>query len=114
MSTASATRILLVEDDTNLGFVIQDTLRMQGVVNLTERLELAGEAEVVVGTEDSESAEGNQSASTTSNDRQTLRGTFVLSDAWRAEADLRSGYRSDDEGSVLELLLNLHWRLWVR
>ena len=30
MSTASATRILLVEDDTNLGFVIQDTLRMQG------------------------------------------------------------------------------------
>ena len=30
MSTPSATRILLVEDDTNLGFVIQDTLRMQG------------------------------------------------------------------------------------
>ena len=30
MSTPSATRILLVEDDSNLGFVIQDTLRMQG------------------------------------------------------------------------------------
>lgn len=27
---SNATRILLVEDDTNLGFVIQDTLRMQG------------------------------------------------------------------------------------
>lgn len=30
MSTTANTRILLVEDDTNLGFVIQDTLRMQG------------------------------------------------------------------------------------
>lgn len=30
MTSTANTRILLVEDDTNLGFVIQDTLRMQG------------------------------------------------------------------------------------
>ena len=87
---------------------------MQGVVNLTERLEVSGETEVVFGSEDTESAEDNQSAASTNNDRQSLRGTFVLSDAWRAEADLRSGYRSNDDGSMLELLLNLHWRLWAR
>jgi hypothetical protein len=91
-----------------------DTLRMQGVVNLTDRFELAGETEVVFGTDDSGSGEDNQSAATTNNDRQSLRGTFVLSDAWRAEADLRSGYRSDEDGSMLELLLNLQWRLWER
>ncbi len=91
-----------------------DTLRMQGVVNLTERFEVSGETEVVFGSEDTESAEDKQSAANTNNDRQSLRGTFVLSDAWRAEADLRSGYRSNDDGSMLELLLNLHWRLWAR
>jgi hypothetical protein len=91
-----------------------DTLRMQGVVNISERFEVSGETEVVFGSQDNESAEDNQSAVTTSNDRQSLRGTLVLSDAWRAETDLRSGYRSDEEGSMLELLLNLHWRLWAR
>ena len=91
-----------------------DTLRMQGIVNLTERFEIAGETEIFLGSEDSETVDDNQSASTTNNDRQSLRGTFVLSDSWRAEADLRSGYRSDESGSMLELLLNLHWRLWAR
>ena len=91
-----------------------DTLRMQGIVNLTERFEVAGETEIFLGSEDSETVDDNQSATTTSNDRQSLRSTFVLSDSWRAEADLRSGYRSDESGSMLELLLNLHWRLWAR
>jgi autotransporter translocation and assembly factor TamB len=91
-----------------------DTLRMQGIINVTERFELSGEAEVVFGSDTSDTGDQNQSASNANNDRQSLRGTFVISDALRAEADLRSGYRSDDEGSVLELLLNLHWRLWAR
>ena len=91
-----------------------DTLRMQGIVNLTDRFEVAGETEIFLGSEDSDAVDDSQSATSTSNDRQSLRGTFVLSDAWRAEADLRSGYRSDESGSMLELLLNLHWRLWAR
>jgi hypothetical protein len=91
-----------------------DTLRMQGVVNISERFEVSGETEVVFGSQDEESPENSQSAGTTNNDRQSLRATLVLSDAWRAETDLRSGYRSDEDGSMLELLLNLHWRLWAR
>jgi hypothetical protein len=90
---------------------------MQGITNLTDRLEVAGEAELVFGTgqQSDETVTTNANAASRATNRQNLRATFVLNDAWNASADLRSGYQVDDDGEpLIELLLHLNWQVLAR
>jgi hypothetical protein len=113
-SVLQATFQLPVDVAIDLG---TETLRMQGVASLTDRLEVAGEAELVFGTgqQSEEAATTNANAASRATNRQNMRATFVLNDAWSAAADLRNGYQVDDDGEpLIEMLLELKWRVLAR
>ncbi|MBM65046.1 MAG: hypothetical protein CMH55_02280 [Myxococcales bacterium] len=92
-----------------------ERLRMEAVIQPINRLEVIGETELLFGNDDEVTETQTNSQTEGSSSRQAIRTTYVISDNLRAEANLRNGLITDEDGSqVLELLLNLRWRLFSR
>lgn len=92
-----------------------ERLRMEAVIQPIDRLEVIGETELLFGSNDDDTETQTNSQTQGSTSRQAIRTTYVISDALQAEANLRNGFIADEDGSpVLELLLNLRWRLFSR
>ncbi|HBU48254.1 MAG TPA: hypothetical protein DEB46_08075 [Myxococcales bacterium] len=92
-----------------------ERLRMEAVIQPINRLEVIGETELLFSNDDEVTETQTNSQTEGSSSRQAIRTTYVISDRLRAEANLRNGFITDEDGSqVLELLLNLRWRLFQR